>query len=407
MNLLNNLCYFFIRTFEEDVCMKLKSLVLTIFLSLSLLTCTESPLSTGRYKQFDSETCNSNIERRTANINELENIDRSNAHNYKITGTCERDKSEVRVYVEGHPLDKQPICSRGEWEIAADVTGIVNKKKRVQVAVSQAGSSGLLCKNVTNYFICPNGYVGVPQLDNFTNENFCVMKYEAKVKSEKDLPTLSRRQIIKAEALARGALIQRVNTEDAIKYCKENGAGYDLINNDEWQTIARNIEQEPVNWSNEDLKIGNENRLNIGNVSGGATGDSNDNDINDKRWDYHKRTHKLTNTEYIWDFSGNLAEVVQHDISNLSTTYTGYIYKIPNALKELFGPDKDYTILDDRERLRGFAGLGYMQGNRFEGGIIRGGNNSRTAGIFSVDTTINTSRQDFRPSIGFRCVYHP
>ena len=379
-------------------------LVLTVFLSLSLLSCKQPTQSAGRYQQFDSETCNSGTERRTVNIDELETIDSTNAHDYQMTGTCERDNSEVRVHVEGHPLDKQPICSRGEWEISADITGIVNKKERVQVAVSQAGSSGLLCKNVTNYFICPDGYIGVPQLDSFTNENFCVMKYEAKVKTEKDLPTPTNRTLVKALALAKGFPIRGrgLTLEDAIKYCRENGAGYDLINNDKWQTIARNIEQEPVNWSKGDLKIGNENRLNIGNVSGVKI-NSDEDDINDKRWKLNKRSHKLTNTEYIWDLSGNLSEIVQNDITSLPATYTGYIYKIPATLKKLFGPDRDYSILDDRERLRGFAGLGYMQGSRASGGIVRGGNNSRTAGIFSVETTTHFNR----PNVGFRCVYHP
>ena len=389
---------------EEDAFMKTNLFILTTCLFF-LLSCADSSQRNIRYQQFDSATCNSNIERRTISINEMETMDSNNVHDYRITGTCERDNSEVRVYIEGHPLDKQPTCNKGEWEISADTTGIINKKKRIQVAVSQVGNSALLCKNVTNHFICPNGYIGVPQLDGFTNTNFCVMKYEAKVKSGTSIPTHNR-PILKAEAIAKGTLIKRVNEGDAIKYCKENGAGYDLIDNDVWQTIARNIEQEPVNWSNGTTNIGNGNRLNIGNTSG-IESYSDDDDLNDKRWNFNKRSHKLTNTEYIWDFSGNLSEIVKHDISSLPTTYTGFIYKIPSSLKELFGPNRDYNILDDRERTRGFGGLGYMQGNRFEGGLLRGGSNSRTAGIFSVDTTVITSRPSFRTNVGFRCVYYP
>ena len=395
----------FIHTSEEDAFMKTNLAALTASLFL-LFSCTESSDRNIRYRQFDSETCNSNVENRTANIDEMEAIDSNNAHDYKITGTCKRDNSEVRVYIEGHPLDKQPTCNRGEWEISADITGIINKKERVQVAVSQAGSSDLLCKNVTNHFICPNGYIGVPQLDDFTNTNFCVMKYEAKLKSGTSPPSLYNRPILKAEAIAKGTLITRVNQEEAIKYCKENGAGYDLIDNDEWLTIAINIERELVNWSNGDIKIGSGNRLNIGNVSGTKTS-SDEDEINDKRWSFNKRTHKLINTEYIWDFSGNLNEIVQHNISSLPVTYTGYIYQIPTSLRELFGPERDYSILDDRERLRGFGGLGYIQGNRFAGGLLRGGRNSRTAGIFSADTTVAPDRLKFRSDIGFRCVYHP
>ena len=384
--------------------MKINLFFLTVFLFLSL-SCTQQSSLNRTYQQFDRETCNANIDRRTADINELNEISSDNAHNYTVSGTCTRDNSEVKVYIEGHPLDKKPICNRGQWEVSVDITGIINKKERVQVAASQAGSSGLLCKNTTNHFICPTGYIGIPQLDQFTYNNFCVMKYEAKSRKSVSSSPYNR-PIIKAEAIAGGNLIKRVSEEEAFKYCKENGAGYSLINNKEWQTIARHIEQTKVNWSNGSIQIGNGNRLNIGNTSGQES-TSNENDINDQKWHLNKRAHKLPNNEYIWDFSGNLEEIVLSNISSLPVEYSGYIYNIPTQLKELFGPDRDYTILDDRERIRGFGGLGFMTANRFEGSLLRGGSNSRTAGIFSGDTTITKDRVKARPNIGFRCVYHP
>ena len=383
--------------------MNIHFFILTVLLSL-LLSCEQSSIRKPQYQQFDNESCNSNIENRTADIEELRAIDSDNASSYNISGTCKRDNSEVRVYIEGHPLDISPVCNRGSWETSVDVTGIINKKERVQIAVSQAGSSGLHCQNTTNYFICPDGYIGVPELEHVSYKAFCVMKYEAK--SSKALPSPHQRSIIKAEARAEGVPITRVNETDAIKYCEQNGPGYNLIKNEEWQTIARHIELTEVNWSKGNIKIENGNHLNVGNISGVKTS-SNDNDINDKKWHKNKRTHKLLNGEYIWDFAGNLGEIVQNSISNLPTTYTGYIYSLPTQMKELFGPDRDYTILDDRERINGFGGLGFMQGNRFEGGLIRGGSNSRTAGIFSVDTSFSRDRLNFRGNVGFRCVYHP
>ncbi len=400
-------------TLGKDILMKITLLFLIGFLFL-LLSCSDSSRSRGeKYVQFDHTTCNANTStEKTADIDELDPMDSSNVGDYTISGTCKRDKSEVRVYVTGHPLDQYPICSRKKWEISADITGIVNKKERIQIAVSQAGDRGLLCKSITNYFVCPDGYIGVPELSGFTSTSFCAMKYEAKVQSGKNLPKLYTNEMIKAEALANGKLIQRVTEANAIKFCQENGQGYDLINNKEWQTIARYIEQEPVNWSKGDLSIGSDNRLNIGNIAG-IKETSSDGDINDKKWSPNKRTHKLTNTEYIWDFAGNIAEIVKHEITSLEQYQkhrgTGYVYQIGTrlhaSLRDLFGPDRDYTIIE-RDRTRSFGGLGYIQVSRFDGGLLRGGfNNKRTAGIFSADTSFRTDR--VRPKTGFRCVYHP
>ncbi|MDE0119627.1 MAG: hypothetical protein OXM55_06450 [Bdellovibrionales bacterium] len=357
------------------------------------------------HQQFDPEVCNSQIERKTADINDLDLIDSDNASEYSISGTCERNGSEVKIYIEGYPLDQPPTCNRGKWKISVDITGIINQKRRVQVAVSQTGNSGLLCKNTTNHFICPKGYIGVPELSDFTDSAFCAMKYEAKVPSGTSLGSPYNRPTLKAEAIATGVLISGISEENAINYCRENGIGYTLIKNEEWNTIARHIESVDVNWSNKTTRIQSGNRLNIGSISG-IKKSSDDDDINDDRWSLHKRTHKLPNNEYIWDFAGNLSELVQHNISNLPTTYTGYIYNLPSSLKSLFGPREDYTTLDDRERINSFAGLGYMQGSRFAGVILRGGSNNRTAGIFSVDTSFTKDRT-LRPNIGFRCTYNP
>lgn len=371
-----------------------------------LLSCTNYS-STRNYRQFNKEECSSNKERRTSTISELVEIDSNNASNYRLSGTCTRDNSEIKVYIEGHPIDKKPLCQRGEWEVFANISGIINKKERIQVAISQAGNNDLLCENTQNFFICPDGYIGVSQLEPYTSKDFCVMKYEAK--TSKDLSYNSYNfPVIKAESKAKSNLITgiRATLSTAIKSCKENGAGYDLIHNDHWQTIARSIEMVDVNWSSGNIKIEGGNRLNIGNTSS-ITSESNKHDINDKKWSEHKRYHKLLNGEYIWDFSGNLAEIVQHDITGLPVSYSGYVYNIPYQLKELFGPDRDYTILDARERSSGFAGLGFINGNRFLGGLLRGGGIGRLkTGIFSADTSVQIDRVS--PSrTGFRCIYHP
>lgn len=384
----------------EDFIMK----VLLLFFSLFLLSCDNNRSSDNRYTRFDEIKCNSTQDRRTIDIGELDEIDSNNASNYKISGTCTRDNSEIKVYVEGHPIDKSPLCQRGQWEVFANISGIVNQKSRVQVAVSQAGNSDVLCENTNNHFICPDGYIGVAQLDPYTSRDFCVMKYEAKTSEDLSSRGLYNLPIVKAESKAKGHLIRGVFVTQsfAIKACTENGAGYNLINNNQWQTIARSIEMVAVNWEQKDIRIGGGNRLNIGNISG-VSSESHEDNIDDTRWREFKRTHKLLNGEHIWDFSGNLIEIVQHSISS-AVSYTGPVYDMPAALKQLFGPDRDYTILGREGRLDG-AGLGTINTKSFKGGLLRGGGRGRLSGIFSADTSVDPERH--YPKTGFRCVYSP
>ena len=390
----------------------MKNLLRLTLLSFVFLSCEqESTTTTNRqsYKQFDATTCQSNEENKRARFGHLPEINSNNASNYTFSGACEREGSDVKLYIEGHPLDTQPVCNRGEWQISANISGIVNKRKSVQIAVSQTGSGGLLCERVKNHFICPDGYIAISQRDGWTSDDFCVMKYEAKVRSESDLGSPYQRKLVKAESRANGVLITRVSKQDAIKYCEENGAGYNLISNDEWQTIARNIEEVDVNWSKGDRDIESDNLLKVGNISG-IKSNSDEKSIDDNRWRKNDRYHKLLNGEYIWDFAGNLAEIVRHDILSLPTKYRGYVYKMPQELKNLFGPERDYSVFNERERHRGFGGLGFIQTGDFKASVLRGGtagNRTMGAGVFSADTTADPNRLNFQAHVGFRCVYYP
>ena len=384
---------------------------LLIVCAVVFLSCTEDSISpeptVQERQQFGPQECRSDDGDIDVEIDDLKTIDRKNASDYRISGTCElNSQSEITVYIEGYPLDEEPLCNRGKWETQVDLTGIVNKKERVQIAVSQSNRGGVFCQTADNYFKCPDGYIGVPELRGFTSDSFCVMKYEAKVEDKKDLPCKGYQyKRARADSLASGVLITRCSYESAVKACKENGVGYDLITNKEWQTVARYIEQNEVNWSKKTTKVENKNRLNIGNTSG-VQHKADDDDILDEEWTQNKRTHKLANNEYIWDLAGNLQEWVKSSISSLPATHTDYIYNLPDSLKKIFGPSKRYSSLDASERRYGYAGLGYMRGGSYTGYILRGGRGGRFAGIFSVDTTV-ANRPTAGPHIGFRCAYHP
>ena len=385
----------------------MKLSLLIILCGFFFLSCAEQTARKA-YNPIDSTACKSNIENKTADFNEPSIIDIKNAGDYKMSGTCKNENSEVKIHIEGYPLERPPLCNKGKWKISVDVTGIANKRESVQLAISQPGESGFLCINTTNYFVCPQGYIGVPELGPYTSSAFCVMKYEAK-SSSKIGGSPFNRPLVKAEALAGGYLITQLSETDAIKSCKENGVAYDLINNDEWQTISRHIEMTDVNWSKGETKVQNGNRLNIGSTS--VQKSSDDDNISD-RWSFHKRTHKLPNNQYIWDFAGSLSELVQLLDIKHAPSYGDYVYKMNDSkLKNLFGPEKDYSVFDPRQRHTGFGGLGFVNTRRFKGGLIRGGgamgSNIRTAGIFSADTTVDTKSSRGRLNTGFRCVYYP
>ncbi len=368
-------------------------------------SCTERALPISR--NFDRVACSSQSS--SVTIDELPVVNNRNVSNYKLSGTCERNRSEIFINIEGSPLNQHPICSSGQWEVYIDISGLINKKERFQVAVSQGSSnSNMLCQQVQNYFVCPDNYIAVSEIEYVDNEAFCVMKYEAKTRKGTRQPTrFGANRIIQAESLADGDLITLITEETAIQFCKQNGAGYNLINNDEWQSIAKHIEFTASNWSNNTIDVTTNNRLNIGYSGSGAKSNS---DTNDERsvWDFHKRSHQLFNNEYIWDFAGNLWEIVQHNIQSVPVDYIGYVAQIPQELRNLFGPQRDYSIYNSRERTRLFGGLGHIQTSKdsFKGALLRGGAHLRTAGVFSADMT-RSENQLRRLDVGFRCVYHP
>ena len=368
--------------------------------------CTGPTGDTTTYSEFDTETCNTGLGGEVT-IDELITANSSNASQYRISGTCRSNSSEVRIFIEGFPLDEDPLCQGGQWQTSADLTGLINKKERFQIAVS-TGGSGRLCQSVENHFICPDGYIGIAKLDRFTNRDFCVMKYEAKAPSRAEANTVRTGRVIMAESRTSGFPITRVTELEAQQYCRENGAGYDLITNSQWQSIARRIEVVDINWSRGRSFIESGNRINVGNTAGVRT-DSDDRDEQDAvNWQRDRRYHLVSNGEYIWDFAGNLWEMVKIETPPPVIKYSGYVHSMPSQLKTVFGPERNYHVLQGSQREREI-GLGFIRTNNkaFTGSVIRGGSNSQNAGIFSADTTRGSTGNAFRHDVGFRCIYQP
>ena len=224
----------------------------------------------------------------------------------------------------------------------------------------------------------------------------------------------------------------------ALATCNGLGNKYTLITNDEWQTIARNIEMVPSNWKNQHVGGG---VLNVGhadktpNETLPASSDTNpcyltESSCGDNEWHLKKRTHSLSNGEVIWDFSGNAWEWVKDGNDFNYPVHNGkanssYISQItaenfptarslkwgltttPRIAKDQFGPSGNYKALTWLYRGLGYAWIDGSYGSP-GGAVGRGGSYGKGlqfAGIFTVN--LAASRVGNSGVTGFRCVYRP
>lgn len=173
---------------------------------------------------------------------------------------------------------------------------------------------------------CPTGWIEIPGTNN------CTMKYEAKI-SGNDNGNQTYNSAFIADSRPSGTPWVNITQQQAKDECIAIGAH--LMTNAEWMTIARNIENNPTpNTVNNYFYIGNSDESGVV-----LSASSNDNDgyygtgeSAQKEWfkfslieEAHaiamqcedvrdpilqKRTFQLNNGEIIWDFSGNISEMV-------------------------------------------------------------------------------------------------
>lgn len=295
----------------------------------------------------------------------------------------------------------------------------------------ESKSSGLVNFSSTAT-TCPVGYVGVPAsningLGNASASNghanwwldtsldFCVMKYPAKNNNGSTFAT-STVNGVPWGSLSRGADDNVLGS--ALKACKDAGSGYRLISNTQWQTVARNAEGVPANWSGNSVGAGAfvrghsdgvpqrvlENALDTdpyfdtGNSAAEPVGSG---------WE-QKRTHILSNGSVVWDFGGNVSQWVSDDASTLgiNPAIDQNFYEYTNTARFpttgggvnrlLFGPSGAFTSA---------ANIGQMLGG--SGGVVAraGWYDMSITGIFGADLRHNPTYN--YQLIGFRCVYLP
>ncbi len=392
---------------------------LAILCSLMIsMACTDQPEDLAEFSRKSTEMPVS------IDIDALETINSSNASYFPIKGTCSEEGREVTLHIEG--VQTSTLCSNQAWNVTVDITH-TNKKNLVNITVfhsAASGEKGEAFSSINNQFICDSHFIGVPAMSEYTTHSFCVAKYE--MKSNQRGHTISH---------PKGLPRTKINRNDAADQCRTMGDGHDLITNDEWQTLARNIEQVPSNW--EASTIGSPGGINQGHSGSFLPMDplpASDNDskgcfktkeqCDGTLWSVKKRTHALSNGEVIWDLSGNVEEWVKDDNGERYGT-SDYWSKITakshlrrshlnrrstnrsRLTKDQFGPYRDYSQHDAAP----YAGLGYARIDFNGGAIVRGGYWrwgwlwGPASGIFAVNLSYPPSYASKK--LGFRCVFHP
>ena len=372
------------------------------------------------------------------------NITTFNASHFIIKGTCsEEGSNNVFVSVGGQNLDTHPNCLNGHWRTTPQDLSLLNTE-RVQVVAKHSNSDGSVSEAtdftyLANRFRCPVGFMPVPSLSGYTERAFCVAKYEMKNKANT------------ATSEAAGSPWVDINQNTAKTKCESLSSSigsYSLITNDEWQTLARNIESVNENWSNGSsgsgaLSHGHSN----GSPDNALLASSNDQEAcfnksisgsacSDSIWHAQRRTHILSNGEVIWDMAGNVGEwMANRNNENFNNGGGGNRIFI-SAVADSTHSDTINLILDGNAGLSRTAkaqfgpagtyntgvgtpylGFGYAVLNRADGEgntgntVVRGGSwdsggsDGVNAGVFATFLIyLNTFTGT---NVGFRCVFHP
>ena len=337
-------------------------------------------------------------------VRELDFVDTHNVGEYTLKGKCENTDRLVYITANGYKTNKNPKCNKRRWEITLDLTPLSTENDKIVFHI--AHNDETICEEVAVTFQGPKNYIPISPRDDYYENGFYVMKYEAKMEG--------RGYGAKAVSQAKGGPIVRASHEEALELCRNNGSRYDLITNAQWQNIALFIEEYDENWSEGRSTPSDGNALNCGIFRGlpQAASNNDEDDCGDSfcesGWDEKKRTHWLNSKEKIWDICGNVGEMVK-DKYRLDYRFNDFIYNIysESRLADLFGPKKSYRMVHANRRSNTWN-LGYAKIDRGKDLIVRG-LPGRDAGVFSVDITRDqdSRRSHSAGNIGFRCVYNP
>lgn len=299
--------------------------------------------------------------------------------------------------------------------------------------------------------VCPNGYVLVPGNPLYKTSDLCVMKYDAKC-SNPNPKCVTTEGVYKNNAQGcacqgnyqvvskpDGAPITFIPEDDnsqisAKEYCK-NLAEH-LMNNNEWMTIARNVEQVKDNWCNKNgtscgYAPGTPSKIltnghNDSNPSMALSAASDDQPCFGTTSDKtnicggkssQKRTLTLSNGQVIWDFAGNVwqwvdATVARKDeprtiipgLGNSGWTW-GEFQTVPYS-NDFDPSNPSWNSQEGVGRIYHYNSIGDSDTTLYT--FIRGGNwrHGYDSGAFTVHMQPVPKKTGI-DDIGFRCVTSP
>jgi hypothetical protein len=289
-------------------------------------------------------------------------------------------------------LKTQSTYTSAGWDFWGETTNGTNDYWVMSGASSTLGyrAGGYPVLHGVSAVTCPTGYVYVPANAAMGVKEFCVAAFEMK-----NVGGVATSQAAGIPWMGQGNLTSH-------NACTALGSQYRLINNLQWNTIARNLENVAANWSSGVVGTGT---LPLGiTVATGSTtiqkSVSNLTDPCDQQTSCtfaQRRSMILSTGDIIWDFSGNASEWVRWrdatpDIA-FGTITPGEKYPTAGSYTsgKNYGTDINSSTTESAYIYRGIYITGLAAGLE--------------PGIFSLNTRPTTS--SIYAGTGFRCVFNP
>jgi type II secretory pathway pseudopilin PulG len=266
---------------------------------------------------------------------------------------------------------------------------------------------------------CPPWFIEIPWNKEFNQPWFCIAQYEMTYSNRSDNPSVLWRNtysyVTSTNVVSQPWYpIANINQNDAITACRTMGSWYHLITNNEWMTIARNLEWVGINWSWGSPWIGRLYRGISNEGIYGCPGNPNgERAVPSTDTTCTKRVLTLSNWSKIWDFAGNVwehvdrsnnpnittAQVWNGDLCN--TSWFWYINGDPAITCQAnYWPSAQYT------KWWSDIGMWSVSNNSLSDKVFRrggGANYAYDTGIFAIHLNWTSLGQSV--GVGFRCAY--